>query len=332
MADKFSEDDWNYAGSLLAASYFAGPMLATALLAIQVFMVFFQTSVFLDTPKQERRGRLFFVLVSWVLLIAASINFALSAMSSYFNLFLGGPTGISYALPQSDSVPRSGSYTRAAIAGDAFLCIAVAVGDILMLWRCFELWRHKKWIVVPPLLACVGTIVSLSISLAPWGYENAAFSRIKAIIASVALSVTMNIMVTGLILFRLLMAWLTSRKVLAGQNTYMYSSVTAIIIESAAPLAISGICFITTTVIWLYYPPTDLRRQARLVFLRDMFNWVYYSFCTLAPQMIMFRVTIGKSWRNAKERVERGEFSQSIRFVGGKTETRGFGTSSNDDI
>ncbi|KAH6912252.1 hypothetical protein BKA70DRAFT_1267103 [Coprinopsis sp. MPI-PUGE-AT-0042] len=320
MADQFSEEDWDYAGSMLAATYFVGPMLSIALLAIQIFMTFYQTSIFLDTSKQERKGRLIFVLVSWAILVSGSINVALSAMEAYYQLYVGGPTGKSYTQPQL----APGAYTRASIAGDAFLAIAVTIGDILMLWRCFELWRDKKWIVVPPLLACIGAIVSLCISLAPWAYDNTAFSRIKAIIASVSLSVAMNIMVTGLILWRLLMVWLVRRKALAGQKTYgMYSSVTAILIESAAPLAVFGICFITTTAIWLYHPPTHLRRQARVVFLREFFDWVYYSFCTLSPQMIIFRVTTGKSWRSAKDRRDEDEvFSQPIRFTRGETESR----------
>lgn len=100
--------------------------------AAQLVMALLQASIFFSGPKPERQGRLVFVLVSWAILIASTINFVISAMGSYLNLLVGGPTGRSYAQPQSDLNPNPPGYTRAAIAGDAFLCIAVAIGDMLM--------------------------------------------------------------------------------------------------------------------------------------------------------------------------------------------------------
>jgi len=102
----------------------------------------------------------------------------------------------------------------------------------------------------------------------------------------------MNMMVTGLILFRLLEVWLVRRKAFSGQKSYMYSNVAAVVVESAAPLALCGIVFIATTAIWFYKPPADLRRQADVVFIKEVFNWLYYSFCvglssTLSAEVVL---------------------------------------------
>ena len=62
----------------------------------------------------------------------------------------------------------------------------------------------------------------------------------------VALSVSLNVIVTSMICFRLLRMRALVREVLSPEMSRMYTSIAAILIESAAPLSILGIGFIIT--------------------------------------------------------------------------------------
>lgn len=62
----------------------------------------------------------------------------------------------------------------------------------------------------------------------------------------VSLSVSLNVIVTSMICFRLLRMRALMREVLSPEMSRVYTSIAAILIESAAPLSILGIGFIIT--------------------------------------------------------------------------------------
>ncbi|KAH6911292.1 hypothetical protein BKA70DRAFT_1061436, partial [Coprinopsis sp. MPI-PUGE-AT-0042] len=130
------------------------------------------------------------------------------------------------------------------------------------------------------------------------------------------LSVATNIMITLLILFKLVKARLNMSKALPDRKApRLYSDVTSIIVESAAPLAVFGICSVIVTVIGLH-PPEKLLERGRIHALIEAFGSLYYGFSVLSPQMIIFRVTTGRSWKNAKDSEEVfATFSQPINFA-----------------
>jgi hypothetical protein len=174
--------------------------------------------------------------------------------------------------------------------------------------------------------------VLYGIAIPPGGYVN--HPRVRAIIASASLGVATNIMVTLLILLRLAITWFNIRKTLPSRKKAppMYTDVTIILVESAAPLALFGICFITSTAINYLRPPNTLLEAGKSTVVAAVFDWLYYLFCVscdekfgchflidfqaLSPQMIIFRVTTGHSWRNMAES-EGGTvtFSRPIQFA-----------------
>ena len=116
------------------------------------------------------------------------------------------------------------------------------------------------------------------VAIPPYRYVNR--PRVRAIIASAALGVATNVMVTSLILIRLAMTWLTIRKSFPDRKTpHIYTDIAAILVESAAPLAVFGICFITTTAINYLNPPNTIDQAGKSMVLSSMFDWLYYSFC-----------------------------------------------------
>ncbi|KAH6911540.1 hypothetical protein BKA70DRAFT_1185223 [Coprinopsis sp. MPI-PUGE-AT-0042] len=324
-----SQAEWDAYGGLLAASEFAGAALGVGLVAIQIFMVLYGLSAYIATPINRRKGRLRFVVISWVILTTSAIDTFTDVRNCFRVLYTGGPTGQSYTQAY-DNVYVWDEDQRARIAGNVMLCITIAVGDALMLWRCFILWKDRKWVVVIPTITCIGAVVLYGVAIPPDGYVNR--PRVRAIIASASLGVATNIMVTSLILIRLAMTWFSIRKSLPDRkkSPQMYAGVAAILIESAAPLALFGICFITTTAINYLRPPTTISAAGRSTVLSAMFDWLYYLFCALSPQMIIFRVATGQSWKNSDESKDgTGTFSKPIEFARGQSGSDGRVSSSN---
>ncbi|KAH6912358.1 hypothetical protein BKA70DRAFT_1098308 [Coprinopsis sp. MPI-PUGE-AT-0042] len=272
-------------------------------IGVQVFLVIYASSTFLETPRDQRWGRLCFIMTSWGILV-------LSSMSTVIVLILNFKT---YRNPSYTHFSTS-DWHISSLANTTH-ALVVAAGDFLMVWRCFTLWENRKWVLILPSLTGLGSsgdyfllrsenqILNIEESL---HLEN-------AWLAAICLSVSTNIMTTCLILFPLAQTWWVMSRALAVQKTSsMYSNVTAIIIESAAPLAISGIgCLILHSLLvdpnWVKLNISGdmdralVRRYGILQAGMDMFSLLYVSFSALSPQMIIFRVTTGRSWANASD-------------------------------
>lgn len=314
-------------GTMAAQSHFTNAILGSAFLAVQWFIVLSGLSTFLQMPKDLRRGRLRFILISWFILITSSTDTILDIRDVFHHLYAGGPTGTAYM--RALKANRMGSLATGVLS-DAMLVACIAAGDILMLWRCWILWAERKWLICIPTLTCIGSIVCQVLYLV-WMVigttqpsENTNRLMSKGIMSAVSLSVAMNVMVTVLIIARLAQTWRhTAQALNRSKSPQMYSGVVGVIVESAAPLAIFGICFLAARSILLLHPPEKLIPRGRIYAFDIVSNGLYSSFCALAPQMIIARVTSGKSWRNAEESQGEGiSFSQPIQFARPGMETK----------
>ncbi|KAH6904095.1 hypothetical protein BKA70DRAFT_548622 [Coprinopsis sp. MPI-PUGE-AT-0042] len=322
MADQ-REQEVNTFGNLLAASDFGGAILGGALLAIQWLVVLSGLSIFFSTPREKRRGRLRFVLIGCLILATSTIDVVLDIWRAFRVSFTGGPSGRAYLEAGSEIWLQNSKWL---MVGDIMLCITIAAGDLLMLWRCFALWRNRLWVMIVPTLACIGAIVCNPIYVASNAIEGGGgLDASKAIIAATCLSVGMNIIVTFLILLRLVMASVALSKAFPDhQRPALYTHVAAVIIESAAPLTIFGIGFIICTALTTWAPPDSVLELAKRFVAGDVFSWLYYSFCALSPQLIIFRVATGRSWQGAGDSNEgAATFSQPLQFAQHVEEMKG---------
>ncbi|KAJ2915205.1 hypothetical protein MD484_g5199, partial [Candolleomyces efflorescens] len=114
--------------------------------------------------------------------------------------------------------------------------------------------------------------------------------------ASTFLTVSTNIIVTSLITFRLVRARRALVKILPAADVHVYTGVIAILVESAAPLAIFGIIAAIFQ---------ELSGSAGL----------FYSFSGLSPHMIIFRVTTGRSFTDFPSPGKNGILSNHIQFA-----------------
>ncbi|KAH6912271.1 hypothetical protein BKA70DRAFT_1535616 [Coprinopsis sp. MPI-PUGE-AT-0042] len=312
----------NAYGTMLASSVFGTTILSSVLYGIQFFMILSSLSTYLRRSEEARKGHFRYIVIGGVILVTFSIDLAFDIWQTFRILFTGGPHPSSY-IPVY--IQDEAANMPVIIAGDAMLGITIAIGDILMLWRCFILWSHQKWVVLLPLLTCIGAIASHMSYLILIGDLDIAS---RAIVASVSLSVATNVMVTLLILLRLRMTWLQTSKAFPDRKTpRIYLDTAGIIVESAAPLAVFGTYLIIMTALNTWFVPKGLVAQGRLSVANDASLSLYYSFCALSPQMIIYRVANGRSWESTEVSKDGGaNISQPIQFI------HSVGEDSNDDI
>ncbi|KAH6883709.1 hypothetical protein BKA70DRAFT_1446710 [Coprinopsis sp. MPI-PUGE-AT-0042] len=258
----------------------------------------------------------------------SSIDGMLDIWAIFRTLYAGALSGRPY-LQADDLVDVA--HRRLNLVGDVTLEITIAVSDILMLWRCLVLWNNRKWVVVLPALTSAGTIVCYAVYI----IAQRATSVIqrdteKTMIAAASLNLAFNIQVTFLILLQLIITLRRTSKALPGRKTpLMYTSVASIMIESATPLTIFGICLAIVRGIVLFHHPESLSQRALLAGLSQLFRCLYHSFCALSPQIIIFCVTSGRI-RGCVVHSEEGsvKVSRPIHFAHPGTMTEGSGYSS----
>ena len=111
------------------------------------------------------------------------------------------------------------------------------------------------------------------------GYSASGGPASESGAATVGLSVAVNIMVTGLILYKLFRTSLKVSNALPHSKPHhMYRDVATAIIESAAPLAFFGTCFAIVLVISYYQPPQRLLSTGALNTLNEVLSTTYHAF------------------------------------------------------
>ncbi|KAH6904086.1 hypothetical protein BKA70DRAFT_1154665 [Coprinopsis sp. MPI-PUGE-AT-0042] len=302
---KPSLSEWDAYGTIFAASQFGAAIISSALYGVQLSVVYSTVSAFLRRSKEARKGHLRYIVIACVILTTVSIDAVFDIWGIFRILFTGGPSPRTYLSP----IPRiAHNRMGLSIAGDTMLAITIAAGDILM------------WVILLPLLTFVGFIVCQVIYLSSMrNFDVVGDTTLgaQATIATISLSVAMNIMVTLLILLRLMLTWLRASKAFPDRKSpCMYSNAAAILIEAAAPLSVFGICSIAMLALDKYYKPKGLVARGRMLLISNVFAFLYYSFCSLSPQLIIYRVATGRSWKDTAESEAGGEnISQPIQFA-----------------
>ncbi|KAH6907550.1 hypothetical protein BKA70DRAFT_1489628 [Coprinopsis sp. MPI-PUGE-AT-0042] len=311
-----SDKELNTYGAMFAADTFAISVLSTSLLVVQIVLVLYGVSGFFANPKDKRKGRLRFIIISVLMVMMCTIDISFDLWEDFLRLYTGGPDGISYLRALSIQAKN----WRWRTIGDAFFYAAITLGDVLM--------ANKKWVVLFPSLAWLGSVacnIAYLVSNATVDFDLSSRTQLAGSI----LNVTMNIMITFLIVLRVMRARYRAAKAFPDQKpARWYSEVTALVVESAAPLAIFGICFIALRGTTMTEAAKQLRsenvlQRGRYNITIDVVGTFYYAFCTLSPQMIIVRVTRGKAWNSSVVGAtdEGANVTQAIRFAHSARET-----------
>ncbi|KAH6907429.1 hypothetical protein BKA70DRAFT_1282973 [Coprinopsis sp. MPI-PUGE-AT-0042] len=308
-----SLDEINYYGDTVAKAHYTDSTLTYIAFGVQLFMVVHGVSLFLESPKEHRKGRGKFILASIAIIATSALSSFFDGWKAFRLLYNGGPTGNDYMNAWRKDHERIQSSIATGIVGDTMLVTNIALGDALLLWRCLILWTNKKWMVALPGLTFVLSVVFGIIAIVPDSVPQ--LQNLTPVI-STTLSVATNVLITFLILWRLIRARQRMAKLLPGHEyPSLYGGVITILVEAAVPLAVFGLCFAILTFVVVFKPIT-LSQRAALYSCADIAGALYYAFAAISPLMIIYRVTTGRSWKNGNESHQgAGTFTQPIKFV-----------------
>ncbi|KAH6901761.1 hypothetical protein BKA70DRAFT_1229581 [Coprinopsis sp. MPI-PUGE-AT-0042] len=294
-------------GKVVSQSNYATTTLTFVAVGISWFMVIYGISTFFETPKEHRKGRAKFLWISFAICVLFSADASRGAWAAYEYLYLSGPNGW-------DSPGHSCNGTS-------------------LLYRAFVIWSHRKWLLIPPALT-ISTHIVIAI-LSP--IQIPSISNKKSSLAVILLNISTNIMITSLIIARLVQTRQRMASALPDSKKQpMYSDVVAMLVESATPLAVFGLlCAISQSSVRISQVHSLRERDGRGHVLLSHYSttrsvWVLspcpfmlegiptnlYITQALSPQMVIFRVTNGRSWSRPQQTVDGAAvFSRPIQFA-----------------
>jgi len=157
--------------------------------------------------------------------------------------------------------------------------------DALVLWRFVVVWNYKYWICVIPILIYLGAVSSSIALLVAMTKPGASFWSqivVKFSIAYWSLSISLNIILTLLISGRLLFVRHRIETSLGTHHAQMYSSLVALLVESAALYSVTGLIFIIS--------------YARNSPFQNLVLPALGQIQGIAPVLILLRVAQGRAW------------------------------------
>ncbi|KAJ2916080.1 hypothetical protein MD484_g4316, partial [Candolleomyces efflorescens] len=250
---------------------------------IHLFMALYGSCVFSETPKRLRKGRMRYIIASVIITCITAFAASLD-MAVYFQVLFASTSPSHW---RTLMVNKSSGW-EAHLSGT---CVAVLVwiGDALLVYRCYAVWSDHSWVAALPASTSACALVLNLLAIFAAGNRGRQY-----VSAYIVLTVLTNVIVTGLIVFRLIRA----RRVLLTwqaptKDIQLYTGAMAILIESALPLSIFGIL---SSGMMLALDARASRPPPTLLACYNTFNGLFFAFCTLSPHMIIFRVTIGRSF------------------------------------
>ncbi|KAJ2924791.1 hypothetical protein H1R20_g12301, partial [Candolleomyces eurysporus] len=185
--------------------------------------------------------------------------------------------------------------------------LIVLLGDGLLIYRCYVICVGCRWLAVLPALTYLSSFAFFIAAMVN-EHQNSRTVANRCTKAWITLVAVTNIIVTIVIGSYLIRARRTLSKALPMRDMRVYTGVAAILTESALPLAFFGI---VAVVMNLAAP--NMHNLGALV-VGTTCEGIFWSFTGIAPHMIIFRVTTGRSWLKFPI-VKDGAVSNPIKFA-----------------
>jgi len=174
------------------------------------------------------------------------------------------------------------------VLGNAAYVVLNSLADGLVLYRCYLIWNFNWLVMFVPTLMFLGSTAMSIITVWNNSLPNAHFfgATSKAFATSwVILSMTLNIILTLLIVGRLLHARKKLVAVLGKQHARLYTSIAAMVVESAALYSGLSLLFI------IFYEQLGVA----INFVNIILPLLTQSMC-IAPTLILVRVARGRAY------------------------------------
>ncbi|KAI4526375.1 hypothetical protein K525DRAFT_259368 [Schizophyllum commune Loenen D] len=228
-------DRTNFIGAILCGSAW-GVLLTVTFMTVQALLASLRSN-----PHWSRTAM---PLLAFVVIIVAcgTLNFAGNTAISR-RMFVENrmyPGGPSMFLDDHYDDPMN-------VLGNAGYIIANFFADALLLFRCYVVWAKRWWIIVIP--GCVfiaSTTMSIFLLYQVSQPTESLWLHVDVGLTYFSLSLAVNLLLTLLIVGRLLSLSNQVTRMLGSQHARTYTSVAALLVESAAPYAVANLIFIVT--------------------------------------------------------------------------------------
>ncbi|TFK18879.1 hypothetical protein FA15DRAFT_709469 [Coprinopsis marcescibilis] len=269
---------------------YASAVVTLVGVGLQMFMAVSCVTTFAQSSKAAKKGLLPYIVVGVLIWVLYAFTVALNVYSAYWILFGASTSAALDSITQGEG----GAFVKNwwTLATSSTLVVLLLLGDGLLLFRCYILWKRSRWVWIVMLPgACYLATVGLGIRSAVLddGFDR----RFQSI--GVLVFILNNIIITSLICFRLLRARRTIARLLPSQHMTVYSRVVVVLVEAAVPLTVFGIGYAVVLLVSAG-DAAQLSDFKGKTIAGHFFATFYFLFVALSPLMIIYRVTNGRSW------------------------------------
>lgn len=261
---------------------FAGAIVDAGMAAIQIFMWFYMLPLYREAPKAMQKSRLFYLLVSFVLTCLSCGSAIISCISLFTILYRLVPNSADFDQVWSTyNEVFFGLWIRGNLVWNVFIWVS----DAVLIYRCYAVWFDKAWVALFPLVIFLANLGVAIRSYTPLSGPSTGYDQLNS--ADLVLSAILNVTVTCLISGRLLHAHRRLARAIPLAKHSVYLATVAIFVECAAPIAVLGL---GVAIVRLMEDTMSVLRADTIMFIG------YKIAATLSPQLIIFRVALGRSW------------------------------------
>ncbi|SJK97823.1 uncharacterized protein ARMOST_01078 [Armillaria ostoyae] len=262
--------------------FYVGITLGAILYGVEI-VLFFQSMYYLVYSTAERKTKILYNAYGTVLFILATISVV---ANGYFGQLVW--------IEHRDFPGGSGAYFLANVSlwlntfGTVADAAANVFGDALLLYRCYIICGARRSLIYVPLIIWMASTVMAIITNVISGLPDSNVFKGKAAnygVSWVVLTVSFNVVVTTMICARIFSLQRSIRKYMDAETAKMYTSIIALMVESALPFTVLGIIFIAT---YVRASPAEWTMAP-----------TWGSFVIISPQLIILRVATGRAWTKA---------------------------------
>ncbi|TFK17842.1 hypothetical protein FA15DRAFT_576188, partial [Coprinopsis marcescibilis] len=266
---------------LITSAFSAHRFYASTSAGIQCFMAVHGLCILFETPISKRKARAPYIAVSLLIFVAYTVAAGLDATRP-FEFLLQASNGI--------EVLDTWGIKWQIYTYRACYTLLTILGDGMLLYRCYLLLQGSLWLMAFPMFTYLAVIALSIAQIAVLG--SRAHYPVEG--ACVGMSIVTNVTITALISTHIIKGRKgLSPSIIPSSSLRIYTGTAHILIESALPLTLSGIGF--AAVLFAQSGKT-IPERTRLLPAEITFTVLYYAFLAISPQMIVFRVTTGRSW------------------------------------
>ncbi|KAI0359767.1 hypothetical protein OH77DRAFT_1434208 [Trametes cingulata] len=188
------------------------------------------------------------------------------------------------------------------IAGDVAYIVANFLADGLLLWRTYMVW-NSAWICIFPAIVYLASTAMSIMVIVQSSYPNSnlwASTTVQFLLPYFAISISLNVMLTLLLVGRLMYMSYRARQSLGAEHARTYMSIAAMLVESAVPYAVTAIIFVIT-----YAENSNVQNLLLPVLAQIM---------CINPEVIILRVATGRAVNSKPSTSARTGGMTSIQF------------------